>query len=176
MKSWKKLDIKRGKTFFYKTIIMIRYDFKHGNWFKDILENYLNINWFEWFYAITSLLSCIWWSQPYMQYNTHLTETITSDPCICIHTNVHTYTPTHTQLGIFITPICHTQKVTNRSTCCGLVIPYDSINLSHHCFRKWLVAWRHQAIAWINSLRQGDTYMCQLTTHLLSIERADWPK
>ena len=28
--------------------------------------------------------------------------------------------------------------------------PYGKINLGHHWFRQWLVAWRHQAITWTN--------------------------
>ena len=36
------------------------------------------------------------------------------------------------------------------STHYGLVTPYDHIDLAQHWFRKWLVAWRHQAITWTN--------------------------
>ena len=33
---------------------------------------------------------------------------------------------------------------------CVLVTPYGEIHLGQHWFRQWLVAWRHQAIAWTN--------------------------
>ena len=35
-------------------------------------------------------------------------------------------------------------------THCGLVTPFGSIDLCQHWLRKWLVAWRHQAITWTN--------------------------
>ena len=35
-------------------------------------------------------------------------------------------------------------------THCGLVTPYDDRDLGQHWFRKWLVAWWHQAITWTN--------------------------
>ena len=31
-----------------------------------------------------------------------------------------------------------------------MVTPYGNIDLGQHWFRKWLVAWRHQAITWTN--------------------------
>ena len=35
-------------------------------------------------------------------------------------------------------------------THCGLATPYGDKELSQHWPRKWLVAWRHQAITWTN--------------------------
>ena len=35
-------------------------------------------------------------------------------------------------------------------THCGIVKPYNDIELGQHWFRYWLVAWWHQAITWIN--------------------------
>ena len=33
---------------------------------------------------------------------------------------------------------------------CGLVAPYDNIDLGQHGFRSWLDAWWHQSITWTN--------------------------
>ena len=33
---------------------------------------------------------------------------------------------------------------------CILLTPYGNLNLGHHWFRQWLVAWWHQAITWTN--------------------------
>ena len=33
---------------------------------------------------------------------------------------------------------------------CGPVTPYADIDVYQHWLRKWLVAWRHQAITWTN--------------------------
>ena len=33
---------------------------------------------------------------------------------------------------------------------CGLVTPNIVVDLGHHWFRQWPVAWWHQAITWIN--------------------------
>ena len=35
-------------------------------------------------------------------------------------------------------------------THCGLMTPYGDTNPGQHWLRKWLVAWRHQAITWTN--------------------------
>ena len=35
-------------------------------------------------------------------------------------------------------------------THCGLVTPYGYRDLGQHWLKQWLVAWRHQAITWIN--------------------------
>ena len=41
--------------------------------------------------------------------------------------------------------------------------PYGGRDLGQHCFRWWLVAWRHQAITWTNvdlsSLRSSDVHL-----------------
>ena len=42
--------------------------------------------------------------------------------------------------------MCHITSLTH----CGPVTPYGDIGLSQYWLRKWLVAWRHQAIAWTN--------------------------
>ena len=48
-------------------------------------------------------------------------------------------------------------------THCGLVMPYGCRDLGQHWFRKWLVAWWHQAITWTNvdmsSLRSSDVHL-----------------
>ena len=60
-------------------------------------------------------------------------------------------------------------------THCGLVTPYGGIDLGQHWLRKWLVAWRHQAITWTNvdlsSIRYSDIHW--RTTSNLSHQ---WPK
>ena len=38
----------------------------------------------------------------------------------------------------------------NKLTHCGLVTLYGDMELGQHWLRKWLVAWRHQAITWTN--------------------------
>ena len=50
-----------------------------------------------------------------------------------------------------------------RLTHFGLVTPYGDRDLGHHWLRKWLVAWRHQAITWtivdLWSLRSSDVHL-----------------
>ena len=45
----------------------------------------------------------------------------------------------------------------------GLVTPFGDIDLGQHWLRKWLVAWRHQAITWTNvdlsSVRSSGIYL-----------------
>ena len=54
--------------------------------------------------------------------------------------------------------LCH-----NELTHCGIVTPYGDRDLGQQLFRWWLVAWRHQAITWINvevsALRSSDVHL-----------------
>ena len=56
-------------------------------------------------------------------------------------------------------------------------MPYGGRDLGQHWFRQWLVAWRHQAITWINvdlsSLRSCDVH---LRTISLEISQPSVPK
>ena len=48
-------------------------------------------------------------------------------------------------------------------THCGLVTPYDDIDLGQHWLRLWLGAWRHQAITWtsvdLSSVKSSDIHL-----------------
>ena len=55
--------------------------------------------------------------------------------------------------------------VTGGSTHCCLMTPYSDIDLGQHWLRKWLVAWRHQAIAWTNV----DASSVRSCTHLRTL-------
>ena len=50
---------------------------------------------------------------------------------------------------------------------CGLVMPNGDIDLGQHWFRKWLVAWWHQAITWTNvdlsSSRSKDNHLMAIS-------------
>ena len=54
-------------------------------------------------------------------------------------------------------------RVNVKLTHCGLVTPYGDIDLGQHWLRKWLVAWRHQAINWTNvgwsSVKSSDIHV-----------------
>ena len=57
----------------------------------------------------------------------------------------------------------HTTVFTKPLNRCGLVMSYGDRDLGQHWFRKWLVAWRHQAITWTNidvtSERSSDIHL-----------------
>ena len=55
------------------------------------------------------------------------------------------YYSLHLHLGILGNKYNENSTLTH----CGLVTPYGGRDLGQHWFRKWLVAWRHQAITWI---------------------------
>ena len=46
--------------------------------------------------------------------------------------------------------LCSFMMLLYHLTYCGLVTPYGDLEMGQHCLRKWLVAWRHQAITWTN--------------------------
>ena len=58
-------------------------------------------------------------------------------------------------------------------THCGLVTPYDDINLGQHWLRQWLVARRHQAITRTN-VDLSLVRFCGI--HLRAISQGGWPK
>ena len=62
----------------------------------------------------------------------------------------------------YIVPMHVKPKFTYLLTHCGLVMPYDNIDLDQHWFREWLVAWQHQAITWtsvdLSSVRSSDNH------------------
>ena len=41
--------------------------------------------------------------------------------------------------------------------------PYDNVDIGQHWLRKWLAAWRHQAITWtivdLSSVRSSDNHL-----------------
>ena len=54
-------------------------------------------------------------------------------------------------------------------THCCLVTPYRGKDLGRHWFRKWLVAWRHQAITWTNvelALKFSDVHLRAISLEL----------
>ena len=55
---------------------------------------------------------------------------------------------------------------------CGLLIPYDDIELGQHCFRVRLVVWQHQAITWNNvdlSVEFCGTHLTPISQEVLKI-------
>ena len=65
-------------------------------------------------------------------------------------------------------------------THCGLVTPYGGRDLGQHWLRKWLVAWRHQAITWTNvdlpSVRSIGIHSSTILQEILqaSITKISW--
>ena len=61
----------------------------------------------------------------------------------------------------------------NVLTLCGLVMPYDDIDLGQHWFRQWLVAWWHQAITWasvdLSSVKSCGIYLRTISHKMLNI-------
>ena len=51
---------------------------------------------------------------------------------------------------------------------CGILTPYGDINLGQYWLRYWLVAWRHQAITWINV---DLPYIRSAVIHLMAISQ-----
>ena len=65
---------------------------------------------------------------------------------------------------------CKSTRYVNLLTLWGLVTPY--IELCQHWFRQWLVAWRHQAIAWTNA-DQSSVKSCGIHLRIISHEMLD---
>ena len=65
-------------------------------------------------------------------------------------------------------------------THCGLVTPYGDTDLGQHWLRKWLVAWRHQAITWtsvdLSSVRSSDIQLRAIKQEIVhpSIAKKAW--
>ena len=52
------------------------------------------------------------------------------------------------QENAFENVICEMATILSRGRWVNSLGPSDDIDLGQHCLRKWLVAWRHQAITW----------------------------
>ena len=65
-------------------------------------------------------------------------------------------------------------------THCGLMTPYGDRDVGLHWLRKWLVAWRHQAITWTNvdlpSVRSIGIHLSIISQEILqpSITKISW--
>ena len=83
------------------------------------------------------------------------------------HTHVLVH---HHHIDLFYHHICLMNMCYSHFTHCGLVTPYGDKELCHHWFRQWLVAWRHQAIAWTNidlaSVRRCHIHMTEISQQI----------